>query len=254
MDPPPRGQAPLADRLSVLEPWAVSIWRRLGSSKSDCEDYDYFPTGGMLNFACHLRSLTSLSELVEHAGRQPFVSGILRAPKSKGEFAHYDSTFVAWAATHLIPGASDARTREALQPVYDRYVRFLARTFAVTRHRLDEESSCAAREKDAYQALIAKQRVPRDYYERWFYFMNPRFCEARSPKQAVMMDEGMDGGWDGNVVKSCVGFWLRRELDGTAAQFKAGLWRLLETHDPNFAKALDTRGPRFVDDGQPRAH
>jgi hypothetical protein len=38
---------------------------------------------------------------------------------------------------------------------------------------------------------------------------------------------GDDGGHDENVVKTCVGFWIRRSIDGTDGELFAGLTRLL---------------------------
>ena len=41
----------------------------------------------------------------------------------------------------------------------------------------------------------------------------------------------MDGGYNGNVVKTAVGFWMRREMDDTKAIFAKGLTKLLQQYD-----------------------
>ena len=40
-----------------------------------------------------------------------------------------------------------------------------------------------------------------------------------------------NNGFDGNVVKNVVGFWLRRDIDGTEPLFFDALLTLLETYD-----------------------
>ena len=41
----------------------------------------------------------------------------------------------------------------------------------------------------------------------------------------------IDGGYDGNVTKTAVGFWLRRSLDGTEPAFFEALVRLMNTYE-----------------------
>jgi len=48
---------------------------------------------------------------------------------------------------------------------------------------------------------------------------------------------GFDGGHNGNVVKTCIAFWIRRTIDGTANEFYKGLLKLLKTYDPGLLKA-----------------
>jgi hypothetical protein len=68
--------------------------------------------------------------------------------------------------------------------------------------------------------------------------MNPRFCAPR-----VSEDTRLDGGGtDGNVVKTVVGFWLRRTIDGTADEFHANLARQLEPYDSAWLSANSRPG------------
>ena len=64
-------------------------------------------------------------------------------------------------------------------------------------------------------------------YARWFDFMEPSFCASDAPVGAALSELTRDG----NVVKTVVGFWLRRQLDGTAQAWHDALVRLLEAYD-----------------------
>jgi hypothetical protein len=39
------------------------------------------------------------------------------------------------------------------------------------------------------------------------------------------------------VVKTCIAFWMRRAIDGTADEFSRGLLKLIKTYDPGLLKA-----------------
>ena len=53
--------------------------------------------------------------------------------------------------------------------------------------------------------------------------------------EADHYDDGFDGGVSGNVAKTAVGFWLRRELDGTADLWAANLHRLMSAYGDGLA-------------------
>jgi hypothetical protein len=213
-------------------PWRRT-WLALDQTENACEEvFDYHPQGGMLVFYCHLLSVVGWDELLRSAPRPVFVRG----PHLPGDldlgrsqvFGHYNPVFVEWLGRALVPGADDAVFRERTQPLFDRIVRPLARTFYLTHVKLAGEPACLERELAAYRAAMAAAQE--HYYERWFWFMNEAFC--RGPvDEGWMMDHGFDGGFDGNVVKGTVGFWLRREIDGTRALFFAALERLLGAYD-----------------------
>jgi hypothetical protein len=128
---------------------------------------------------------------------------------------------------------------QASQLAYDAYVRPLAEIFWQTNAKIVSDPACFEHEKALYEEAIAEKRLPYGYYERWFYFMNPAFCEAvrdLDPQEDlfhVFVDNGFDGGVSGNVTKTVVGFWLRRAMDGTLEQFREGLTRLVSVYQPS---------------------
>lgn len=224
-----------------------SLWMGLPQSKNHCDEYDYFPEGGMRNFWCHLSGELSLATLEEMTGQSVFASGPHTTSLQLNEgnsFGHYNPKFVSKFAKILIPEASDTSFIANTQSVYDSHVRPLARIHYVTLQKLKQHPECAQKELALYKSAIEKGAVTEfksaigsyqvGYYERWFYFMNPKFCNSSNPDS--LFDDGFDGGYDGNVVKTATGFWLRREMDGTQRQFADALEMLLQRYDAEWLK------------------
>ena len=223
---------------AASSPLATRAWKGLSTAGNNCpNDYDYFPAGGMRNFWCHLNTLVSLSELEAAAGVPIFLSGPQSAMKqdlnNPGDFGHYNPAFVAWVKDNAIPEGE--ANRRKLQPVYDTYIQPLARVHWVVWVKMQAVPKCTARELQLYQQRIqlgtSNEGTWGAWYERWFYFMNPEFCK-HAGQDNYLMAHGLDGGWSGNVVKTAVGFWLRRSLDGTAVSFAQDLESLLQVFDP----------------------
>lgn len=220
--PPQEDTARYAER--ALQGW---------STQSACDDFDYFPNGGLQNFWCHRAPSVQLQKLREVSGVRLFVSGPHRDDEleltSSSEFGHYNPAFVRWLREH---GASPrgSAMQLATQPAYDKFLAPLARIFWLTHQKLESAPACTKRELLAYEAAIKKKRA--GYYERWFFFMNPAFCDAKPHPDSWYYSHGMDGGVDGNVTKTVVGFWLRRMMDGTYTEFAGGLRELIASYEP----------------------
>jgi hypothetical protein len=232
-EPPPNG--------SPLEP-LLRTW----SDKENCGAFDYHPNGGIQSFWCHKPTTLSYVQVISMAGVDVFQSG----PHANGElhldstkdFGHYNPAFVQWLVEKAGPSPRDSSAQKLTQAAYDKHLKPLATIFWKTLEKSRSEADCFNREKTAYADLIAKKKLPKDYYERWFYFMNPKYCAkaktglGKDDGFQYFVDNGMDGGVDGNVTKTVVGFWLRRSIDGTMDQFAAGLKKLLESYDPGLVK------------------
>jgi hypothetical protein len=63
--------------------------------------------------------------------------------------------------------------------------------------------------------------------------MNDSYCQLRRGDYDDYEDTGFDGGYEGNVVKTSVGFWLRRSMDGTDREFFDALVTLRNTYEPD---------------------
>jgi hypothetical protein len=216
---------------------ALSEWRK----KSGCSDFDYFPDGGIQNFFCHRPSRVTLASIRALANVDIFLSGPHAKDSlvldSADSFGHYNPAFVRWLVDVAGPSARESAAREKTQPAYDANVKPLAHVFWKVYAKAQRDKTCFDKEKTAYADLIAKKKLPRDYYERWFFFMNPFFCEKGARKDNFYYDNGFDGGVSGNVTKSVVGFWLRRAMDGTYDAFAEGLKKVIAAYEPDLMKA-----------------
>jgi hypothetical protein len=220
----------------ALEQAVAETWTQLPQTENSCGNFDYFPEGGMQNFYCHVAEYLPYDQLQRWLGQTAFLKG----PHSKNKlhlsadnyFGYYNPAFVQAIGERLIPGSQDSAFRLATQSVYDQTVAPLARIHWVTYQKLLKNPEFYHEEVEHYRNLVDQSRLPAMYYEKYFYFMNPAYPQQQD--EDVLMGEGFDGGWNGNVVKSATAFWLRRTIDGTADEFATALEKLLRTYDAGF--------------------
>ncbi len=197
---------------------ARQLWLALPESKERCGEFDYFPEGGMRNFYCHLLSQTGWAELQKIAGMPIFLKGPHSKArldlKSRKSFGYYNPELVRWLGATFIPAAGDEKFRALTQPIYDKYVRPLARTFYASHEKLRADGAFLEQEKRALLAAVAKGRVDEMPYEKYYNYTG--------------------GEYDGNVSKTAVAFWIRRSIDGTDGDFFSDLTRLLGAYDARF--------------------
>ncbi len=227
---------------------ALESWR----TTTQCAEFDYFPDGGIQNFWCHRPEGLTLEKLRSLAGVDVFVSGPHTATglklDAKASFGHYNPAFVQWLVDHASPPARGSVLRQMTQEHYNSTMRPLARVFWHTLRLIEADDACFQQEKSLYARQVAARTLPAQYYERWFFTMNPDFCPRAAkglvrPNDTYFYEHGMDGGMDGNVVKTVYGFWIRRSLDGTMPTFAAGLRKLIDAYDPEMLTAARPVAP-----------
>lgn len=216
---------------------ALKEWTR----KTQCSEFDYHPNGGLQSFWCHRPGRVTVASVRELAGVDIFTKGPHTADALKldaaSDFGQYNPAFVHWLVDKASPPERGSAAQKATQPYYDSHMKPLAEIFWKTHAKAHADQACFKREKAAYADLIAKKKLPKDYYERWFFFMNPYFCD-NAPKVAnFYYDNGFDAGVEGNVTKTVIGFWLRRAMDGTMDTFAEGLKKLLAAYEPELMTA-----------------
>ncbi len=230
-DAPVIAPALLDSPTEATQPDGPEAWlQRWGSNV--CDSFDYHPNGGLQSSWCHRPAALTFAALAETARVPVFASGPHATEldlSSTREFGHYNPAFVDYLIDHGVHPRGSVVQR-ATQSSYDQHLKPLAAIFWKTRAKLQADPKCFAREKSAYAAAI-KGGVA-GYYERWFYFMNPAYCSTPRRSSDWLMRHGSDGGVDGNVTKTVVGFWLRRSMDGTFESFGTGLEKLFAAYDP----------------------
>lgn len=199
-----------------------NVWLNLGHTENQCEDtFDYFPDGGFRIFYCHLKTFIDYETVLRLAGVKAFESGphtdSALELADRFDFGRYNPAFVKWLIANAVPAAKDPSFRSATQSLFDRYAAPLAKTAFTTHEELMTDPAFLARETDLYLRGMENRTLADMFYEKYYDF------------------KGLySRGYDGNVVKTCVAFWLRRSMDGTEPLFFAGLTRLLETYAPDF--------------------
>ena len=243
---PPVESSPLSRPAPARAPTIQEVPRtvrealaRLGAQSVRCDVFDYFPRGGMRSFYCHLRPLLSYQTARKLSGVQVFLKGPHTAQGlvfSSPDFGHYNPEFVGWLQKVARAIAGNPKLLRATRPVYRKNVRYLARNLMGTYVKLKNNPRYLRRE-------IKSKRWATDY-ERYFFFMNPRYIENPSRSGSYYWRSGGDGdGFDGNVVKTCVAFWIRRSVDGTAGTFHGALRTLMCAYDRALVYKLGDRCP-----------
>ncbi|HEX8697275.1 MAG TPA: hypothetical protein VF815_00425 [Myxococcaceae bacterium] len=208
--------------------------------------FDYQDAGGMRNFFCRGLSVISWKTFLSLAPVKPFRSGPHKGGKldlqNAKDFGRYDPAFVKWAVKALVPGAEDAKLRQETQPVYDRSVRTLARTYYGVWRVLSANPKWVEVERKRYLGAAAKGNLDA---------LGPEL----DPYHDVLgnADENW-GGYDPNHVRSATMWWLRRYSDGTASTWAEGLERLLQAYDAEWlglakrekARSLTARKEKVV--------
>jgi hypothetical protein len=202
------------------------IWTKLDRTQNQCTDiFDYYPNGGLLIFYCHVKTFLDAATLGEMAKMPIFLSGPHLDnqinSKIEDQFGHYNPEFVRWLINNALPNEEDKAFIESTQSFYNPYMQSLAQVYFVTYLELmNRETAFFEQEVQNYFSQLTTQTLPLYYHEKYYDF-------------AQLFEQG----YDGNVVKGAVGFWIRRHLDGTADLFYEGLNKLLRLYDPLFFEA-----------------
>src|SRR5690554_17482 len=244
-------QARLKPATDILYRLAERAWSDLMRSSNSCDDqFDYFPNGGILIFYCHVQEFATYDQIETILDMPVFLSGPHLDGKldhqSRTSFGYYNPEFVRTIATWALPAARDKQLLRGTQSIYDRGIQPLARTYWATYQKLKANPHYWDAQQSEIQSYLAGDGLPEFYYDKYFVFMNEEFIANRDKPIDYFYDRGFDGAYDGNVVKSAVGFWIRRSIDGTADEFARGLEQLLALYDPSMVAA---NGPVYDESG-----
>jgi len=142
---------------------------------------------------------------------------------NSNEFAHYNPEFLNWATDYLIPGAEDESFREATQAIYDKHLSMLARAYGRTYAYLRLDPDFVEREKELYLAYLASGGGEN-------YFNSGDFDSFFEDMELLQP------GVFPYYAHTAAGFWIRREIDGTADEFITLINKLIDTYDPGLAR------------------
>lgn len=222
----------------------IETWTKLPQSSNGCPDtFDYFPGGGLRILYCHATQTISLTEVASLAGVPIWLKGPHKKARldlaNQRSFGRYNPAFVEKLRTIALPASRDPSVMIAAQKTYNEVLRERARIAWVVHEKLVSDKTCAEREREAYRKNIESGSDP-SYYERWYFYMNPGFCQDHP--QEWYFNNGSDAGYEGNVTKTIVAWWMRRQMDGTEAQWVDFLREVLRLYDEQWLKAEPAPG------------
>ncbi|WP_185969275.1 caspase family protein [Aliiglaciecola sp. M165] len=160
---------------------------------------------------------------------EPFVSGphtmqdwqVWRA--EKGNFGHYNPAFLSWLDQNLLPQDKDSALRLATQTVYERAIKRMMRVYAISLITLE-----------AFPEI--HQRAVRDYLN--VEQSREQFILAVTKLAVASIGERPEA--HSRDFAFAMGFWVRRELDGTKEQFRQLMDKTLLLYDNEFKQALES--------------
>ena len=210
----------------------VALWRALPQLARDTPQKAYqdlgtwLPNRGLRGLYAKAQFAMNLAQLQKLSGHRifgvgPHQNGKLNL-KSANEFGHYNPAFIKWVTANGIPGGKNPKLRMELQPVYDKHLRRTARGFFVAHQNLMSQPARLKRVQARYLDLLDAENNAGDFLQESFRPDTNRLEKA---------------GHDWYEVNVAHGFWVRRNIDGTADEFHALLTTLLRTHDADWLKA-----------------
>ncbi|MCA9708043.1 MAG: AAA family ATPase [Myxococcales bacterium] len=195
---------------------------------------------GIRDLASHLAPIVDLAKIQSLTETPVFLSG----PHTSGpnldaaDFGHYNPQFVRWATENLIPAARDPFFRDKSQAVYDRYLEEMTRIYWRVGSDFAKDEKLLQRLAAQYGAVIdAWKDEPAEAgtsarFEH-FFRASYSYAEAAGQGERWMTDNAP---YQAGVA---MGFWMRRELDGSRAEFMTMMQTLLQTYDHEFYAALE---------------
>jgi len=195
---------------------------------------------GIRDLASHLSPIVDLAKIQSLTEIPVFLGG----PHANGpnlnadDFGRYNPEFVRWATEHLIPAAKDPVFREKSQAVYDRYLQEMTRIYWRVGADFAKDEALLRRLAAAYGAVIdewkgkdaaAGTSARFEHLHRATY----SYAEAAGQGERWMTTNAT---YHAGVA---MGFWMRRELDGSRAEFMKMIEALLQAYDREFYEGLD---------------
>ena len=199
-------------------PWVI---RATWSSGEEYSPYRYDVSGfrALMN---HSKSIINLEKIRFLSPVEVFKSGPHGDEfnwNSKDDFGHYNPEFIKWATKYLIPAADDEIFRKKTQNVYNKHLKTLARAYCRCYEALQLDKDLLEQEKTAYLAHLASGNT-NNYFRNSIY--NDYFNDM----------EFLQYGLFPYYADVASGFWIRREIDGTAEEFIKAIRKLIKAYDP----------------------
>lgn len=223
-----QSQVAEAEAKRVLRATSLSAWRTFEDPKDAClQMREYTGEEGLRALYCHVRDIFSYGHIEELAGMPVFLSG----PHGDGKllvrehtFGHYNPEFIDWVVEELLPQTTDGVYLAATQPIYDAYIRRMARAYHRIFVGLSHNLPHFDQERQYLLDMIAGRRDWSYLGARW---------QAGNIRGILGVDlAAEDLNW--YHADTAIRFWQRRSIDGTADKMFAALEDVMTIFDPQW--------------------
>lgn len=217
-----------AESKRVVRATTLSGWRAFEEPKEACKAMrEYTGEEGLRALYCHVRDIVSYGQIEEMAGIPVFLKG----PHEEGKlrvrehsFGHYNPAFIDWVQKELLPAPDDSVYLAATKPIYNQYIRRMARAYHRAFVGWSWNHHHFARERAYLLEMISGERP-------WSY-MGARF-QAWDVQSIFGVDIEAEDLNDHHFA-TALRFWQRRSIDGTADQMFDVLEQAMSIYDADW--------------------
>jgi hypothetical protein len=202
-------------------------WMQPETLRNQCKDFPYFPNGGIHSAYCFVKTYLPVSKLESISGHKVFNSSphindtIVRTNE---DFGRYNPRFLDWVLENVLPVTSYPEVKKVTEKTYIDYFSKSAKTYYLVYLQLQLEND----DNTKIRSHITKSIEDKKYYsyEDYYYYPNERFEKIPHKGKLIKVN--------GNISKTAVPFWIRREIDGTSGQFIQALEKVFMAYEPEF--------------------
>ena len=189
---------------------------------------------GLRLLYCEVSPITNIEHLEKLSGMNIFLPGGPHGNKPNWKantFGHYNPKFVQWAAKNLVP-----KKTKMTQAVYDKFFELDARVFLIAYVALQKDPQELTQMAQVYKT---GQSLSKPGQESWLeaHFFNSGIDDdpdIKSLPPPQWLGKGAVIQTNAYVYCMAMGFWARRDADGTMKRFYQLLTNMLKVYDPSF--------------------
>jgi len=229
--------------------------KQSASNDPAAEEKVYAATGSYIPGSrwlyARLKTLMDLEKMKSLAPVPIFLSGPHVSDfnfRSYDDFGRYNPAFVRWASDNLIPAASDPAFRKMTAPVYQKQLKEAARIYYLAYLNIENRAAETTAIRAKYLESVQQQHGVHQHEGKADDPFNAGPGQVLQTEFSEPFEKEFTKGektfrsyrWTTDqafyFASTAPGFWIRRQIDGTAPDFFAGLKKLLETYDADFLK------------------
>lgn len=206
------------------------VWIKPETLKNQCDEFAYFPDSGILSAYCFIKTWTPVSVLEKISGHKVFLTSPHKNDsiiKTTEKFGHYNPEFLIWGIKNILPITNSNETREIVKQNYKTYISNSAKIYYMVYLRLQQKNAENTKIRNYIIESITNKKSY-DIEEYFEYLDNSKF--GRYPISSEQ------NGVNGNIVKTAVPFWIRRELDKTDHLFIQAMEKVFVAYEPDFLR------------------